>query len=62
MIEIEIHGSGTAAPGLSSGRAQIGMASRQLKPKEAELLLQTVGADMFASENEHACWRSTAWP
>jgi phosphate transport system substrate-binding protein len=53
VIDFQSHGSGTAAPGLASGKAQIGMASRQLKPKEADLLRQTFGVDMFASGNEH---------
>jgi len=53
VIEFESHGSGTATPGLVSGKAQIGMASRQLKQKEVDLLRQTFGVDMYASDSEH---------
>jgi phosphate transport system substrate-binding protein len=53
IIDFQSHGSGTAAKGLAEGKAQIGMASRQLKPPEADLLRQTLHIDPFAPDNEH---------
>ncbi|WP_198017196.1 substrate-binding domain-containing protein [Methylocapsa acidiphila] len=53
VIDFQSHGSGTAAKGLAEGKAQIGMASRQLKQQEADLLKQTLNIDAYAQENEH---------
>ncbi len=53
VIDFQSHGSGTAAKGLAEGKAQIGMASRQLKSPEADVLRQTSNIDAFAPENEH---------
>ena len=38
LIDIRAHGSGTAVPGLISGKATIGMASRPITDKEVEAL------------------------
>jgi phosphate transport system substrate-binding protein len=52
-IDLQAHGSGTATPGLASGKALIGMASRALNEAElAQLARQGLG-DMRSSENEH---------
>jgi phosphate transport system substrate-binding protein len=40
LIDLESHGSGTSAPGLASGRAEIGMSSRPIKPEEENKLLK----------------------
>ena len=53
VIDFQSHGSGTAAKGLAEGKAQIGMASRQLKQPEADALRQAFNIDAYAPENEH---------
>jgi phosphate transport system substrate-binding protein len=53
VIDFQSHGSGTAAKALSEGKAEIGMASRQLKQPEADLLKQAFNIDAYAPENEH---------
>jgi len=52
-IDLQSHGSGTAAPGLASGRAVIGMASRALNAAELLQLTQEGLGDMRSPENEH---------
>src|SRR5262249_32335289 len=47
------HGSGTATPGLASGKALIGMASRALNEAELTQLAQQGFGDMRSAENEH---------
>jgi len=52
-IDLQSHGSGTATPGLASGKALIGMASRPLNEGELlQLTKQNLG-DMRGPENEH---------
>ena len=53
IIDFQSHGSGTASKGLVEGKAQIGMASRQLKKEEADALHDRFGIDPFAPGNEH---------
>jgi phosphate transport system substrate-binding protein len=50
-IEIQAHGSGTAFPDLASGKCDIGMASRPIKPEEAATLIQL--GDMKSLACEH---------
>jgi phosphate transport system substrate-binding protein len=52
-IDLQAHGSGTATPGLISGRALIGMSSRPLNAAELEQLAQKGLGDMNSPENEH---------
>jgi phosphate transport system substrate-binding protein len=52
-IELQAHGSGTATPGLTSGKALIGMASRPLNDSELVQLAQQGLGDMRSSDNEH---------
>ena len=51
VIEIAAHGSGTAFEDLASGTADVGMASRRIKPEE-KLRLAALG-DMTSSAAEH---------
>ncbi|WOJ89868.1 phosphate ABC transporter substrate-binding/OmpA family protein [Methylocapsa polymorpha] len=53
VIDLQAHGSATAAPGLIDGKALIGMASRQANPEEARLVNARFGVDIFARGNEH---------
>lgn len=53
VIELLAHGSGTATPGLMSGKAVIGMASRRLNADERQQLEQKFNADVLAPGNEH---------
>ena len=53
VIDFQSHGSGTAAKALSEGKAEIGMASRQLKQPEADMLKQALNIDAYAPQNEH---------
>jgi phosphate transport system substrate-binding protein len=53
IIDFQSHGSGTASKGLVEGKAQIGMASRQLKKEEADAVHDRFGIDPFAAGNEH---------
>ncbi len=52
-IDLQAHGSGTATPGLLSGRALIGMASRPLNAAELAQLAQQGLGDMRSPGNEH---------
>jgi phosphate transport system substrate-binding protein len=52
-IDLQSHGSGTATPGLTSGKALIGMASRALNRDELNLLSQQGFGDMRNPANEH---------
>jgi phosphate transport system substrate-binding protein len=52
-IDLQAHGSGTATPGLASGKALIGMASRALNEAELAQLAQQGMGDMRSAENEH---------
>src|SRR5262249_29297729 len=52
-IDLQAHGSGTATPGLASGKALIGMASRALNEAELTQLAQQGFGDMRSAENEH---------
>jgi phosphate transport system substrate-binding protein len=51
-IDLQAHGSGTATPGLASGKALIGMASRPLNEDELAQLAQHGLGDMRSPENE----------
>ena len=53
MIDLQSHGSGTAAPGLLEGKAIIGMASRRLTPEEEKKLADKFNTDILAPGNEH---------
>lgn len=50
-VEIRAHGSGDAFKHLADGSADIGMASRSVKPDEAQSLIAL--GDMSSRENEH---------
>jgi phosphate transport system substrate-binding protein len=52
-IDLQAHGSGTATPGLASGKALIGMASRALNEAELAQLAEQGLGDMRSPENEH---------
>ena len=52
-IDLQSHGSGTATPGLLSGKALIGMASRPLNGPELGELTQRGFGDMQSPGNEH---------
>jgi phosphate transport system substrate-binding protein len=52
-IDLQAHGSGTATPGLASGKALIGMASRALNEAELTQLAQQGLGDMRSPETEH---------
>ena len=52
-IDLQAHGSATATPGLASGKAVIGMASRALNAAEVTQLAQQGFGDMRSAENEH---------
>jgi phosphate transport system substrate-binding protein len=52
-IDLQAHGSATATPGLTSGKALIGMASRALNEAELAQLAQQGLGDMRSPENEH---------
>jgi phosphate transport system substrate-binding protein len=51
VIEIAAHGSSTAFMDLASGKCDIGMASRKVKPEEAQAL--AAGGDMTSPACEH---------
>lgn len=50
-VEIRAHGSGDAFKHLADGSADIGMASRRIKPDEAQTLIAL--GDMSSRDNEH---------
>src|SRR5262249_33344738 len=52
-IDLQSHGSGTATPGLLTGKALIGMASRPLNSTELGELTQRGFGDMQSPGNEH---------
>jgi phosphate transport system substrate-binding protein len=52
-IDLQAHGSATATPGLTSGKALIGMASRALNEAELAQLAQQGLGDMRSPDNEH---------
>lgn len=52
-IDLQAHGSGTAAKGLVEGRAAIGMSSRRLNPDEARSIEGKFRVDALAPGNEH---------
>ncbi len=52
-IGIQSHGSGTAVPGLISGKALIGMSSRPIDDKEVLALAQAGFPDLRAPGKEH---------
>src|SRR5262245_9887244 len=52
LIDIRAHGSGTAVPGLISGKATIGMASRPITDKEVEALAKAGWPDLRSSQFE----------
>lgn len=52
-IALQSHGSGTAAPGLASGQAMIGMMSRPIKDAEAKTLADAGFGDMRDVGREH---------
>jgi phosphate transport system substrate-binding protein len=52
-IDLQARGSGTATPGLASGKALIGMASRALNEAELAQLAQQGLGDMRSPDNEH---------
>lgn len=49
-IEVAAHGSSTAFNALEDGRAEIGMASRAIKPREVEALKELGDMNSFAAE------------
>jgi phosphate transport system substrate-binding protein len=53
MIDLQARGSGTATPGLVSGKAVVGMASRPLNETELAQLAQQGFGDMRAANAEH---------
>ncbi len=53
MIDLQARGSGTAAPGLVSGKAIVGMSSRPLNETELAQLAQRGFGDMRAAGSEH---------
>lgn len=52
-IRVHSHGSGTAVPGLISGKALLGMLSRPIDDKELEALKAAGIPDLRATTNEH---------
>jgi phosphate transport system substrate-binding protein len=52
-IDLQAHGSATATPGLTSGKALVGMASRALNEAELAQLAQQGLGDMRSPDNEH---------
>jgi phosphate transport system substrate-binding protein len=52
-IRVHSHGSGTAIPGLISGKAQLGMLSRPIDAKEIEALKAAGLPDLRATPKEH---------
>jgi len=52
-IRVHSHGSGTAIPGLISGKALLGMLSRPIDVKEVEALKAAGIPDLRATSNEH---------
>jgi phosphate transport system substrate-binding protein len=52
-VGIQSHGSGTAVPGLVSGKALVGMLSRPIEDKEIEALKTAGIPDVRATSNEH---------
>lgn len=52
-IGVHSHGSGTAVPGLISGKARLGMLSRALDDKEVEALKAAGIGDLRATPKEH---------
>lgn len=53
VIDFRAHGSGTATPGLLSGQATIGMASRRLNAGETSKIQSQAGKDPLAAGSEH---------
>jgi phosphate transport system substrate-binding protein len=53
IIDLQSHGSGTAAPGLLESKAIIGMASRRLNADEQKKLADKFNTDILAPGNEH---------
>ncbi len=51
-VDLKSKGSGTSAPGLASGAAQIGMSSRPIKSKEIQMLKEAGVTDILSSNNE----------
>ncbi|HYA81719.1 MAG TPA: phosphate ABC transporter substrate-binding/OmpA family protein [Methylocystis sp.] len=52
-IDLQAHGSGTAAKDMASGQALIGMASRRLNADETKLLSDKFQLNPLAAANEH---------
>jgi len=52
-FEIQAHGSGTAFEDLAAGKCDIGMASRQIKPEEAQKCATAGLGDMFSPACEN---------
>ncbi|HXY57857.1 MAG TPA: phosphate ABC transporter substrate-binding/OmpA family protein [Methylocystis sp.] len=52
-IDLQAHGSGTAAKDMASGQAVIGMASRRLNADETKLLSDQFHVNPLAAANEH---------
>jgi len=52
FVEIHAHGSSTAFSDLLMGKADVGMASRPIKPQERSLLLESMG-DLTDATSEH---------
>lgn len=52
-IDLRAHGSGTSFPGLASGAAEIGMASRPIKNKESIKLRKSGIKDLRGAGKEH---------
>jgi len=53
VIDLQAHGSGTAAKSLVEGQALIGMASRRLNADEAKLISDKFHVNPLAAGNEH---------
>lgn len=52
-IDLKRYGSGTSAKGLLSGKAALGMSSRQIKDEEAEGIRNALGVNMKTPASEH---------
>lgn len=52
-IEIHAHGSSTAFEGLQGGKCEIGMASRQIKPEEANAIARAGLGELHSASFEH---------
>lgn len=53
LVTLLAHGSGTATPGLVSGKAVIGMASRRLNTDETKAIDDKYKVNILAAGNEH---------